>query len=266
MTSDVSPTSVTRRESWFRRLRKGDLPLRNLRIQDGCNREFPFFTKLFDEIQMNILSFVADAPFEDVLKGERSSTLTDTLPLVSRKICAMARSNTLWEAAFRRAIRSDEIWRRAASALDEGAVNNAMDYRSLYKNVFDTGIAVTGPVFIMGMEGDIPETYELYLFEARYVFMIDALLRKSREWIERGEPGPPPPMCFLHAHQGLGSHRRFARETTALLVQMINCIGLHNGTYAVTLQVVAFVHVDRSWVVPQTGYLHFASGRRVKYV
>lgn len=65
-------------------------------------------------------------------------------------------------------------------------------------------------------------------------------------------------MCFLHMHQG--------RQAPALLVQMVECLGLPTGTFAVRLMPRALVQINSLWVEDNTGNLHYAQGRRVTII
>jgi hypothetical protein len=279
MLNTQPPSARTRNnDGWFRRRRSEAAAKQE--IVDHCAlmpSKFGCFSELSDEIQMNVMSFVGDAPFENLHEGENASMLTDALPLVSRKFCKFASSNTLWEMALRRAIQSENVWRRAASnaSIDLDRIDPQMNRRELYKNLYDQEIAFTGPVFVMGMDEDsIPEMYTLYLFEPRYRYMIQQLLIQSQKWNERAaesseDVGPAPPMYFLHAHRGLGSRGATSssdQNETALLVQIVRCLGMPTGHYDVTLQVDAIVRIERFWVEPNTGHLFYAHGRRVKYV
>jgi hypothetical protein len=273
MSGTISPSSITAKRPtpnrWLRRWRNGDgaacQPLA-LAVPDPT---FFRFTDLSDELQVHIIAFIADAPYEDLSNGDKSSTLTDTLPLVSRKFCEMANSNALWHVALRRVIQSDETWRRAAAASSlwneyhatSSSTGTSINFKSLYRDIFETNVAFTGPVFIMPMPDDqVSPVYDLFIFERRYLFMIDCLLRQHQEWVDRGSVGSPPPMLFMHAHQG------HTQQRNALLVDMVNCVELPNGTYAVTLQLESLLRIERSWVVPNTGNLYYALGRRTKYV
>lgn len=260
---------------WFSKWRSwGDSPVADTSNEVGVVRKFTLFNDLSDELQLHVVSFVAQAPYEDVQDDNgRSSTMTDTLPLVSRKFRDMTNSHTLWGMSLRRAIMSDKVWKRAAevTSFDIAAIDatEKVDYKSLYKNMFDKEIALEMPLFIMGMDGgSIPNVYELYFFEPRYVYMIDNLLDRYREWKERNatskdeETKPSePPLHFLHAHQG--NFRFGSQDAKALLVKIIQCVRMPNGTYAVSLRADALVSIERYWIKPNTGRLHYGYGRRI---
>jgi hypothetical protein len=256
-------------DGWFRKIRRNVSFSSKSRGKESTREQFPFFNDLTDELQLYVVSFVADAPYENVAKGTNTSTLTDTLPLVSRKFYAMAQSDNLWRMALRRAINSDEMWKRAALASSVDVINDESltNHQELYKQLFDAEIAFTGPVFIMSMvprftKGEI-QTYQLYFFEPRYVYMTERLLERLQEW-EESDPddrGPnPPPLYFLHANTGLPYN---GRETTAFLVKLVRYARTHAGHFAVTLEVESLVSMEHFWVMPNTGHLHYAYGRRI---
>lgn len=231
------------------------------------------FLELTDELQHHVLSFIADAPYESSENEDARSTLTDILPLVSKRFQQMSRSKLLWKTSFYRAIESDDVWKRAgdnsAMRIPSRVGNDNVDFRCLYRRLFDEEIAFTGPVFIMGMdEEDIPKRYNLYLFEPRYRLMVEQLLSAHDEWERKAEAGddagPSPPLYFLHAHRGLGGHR--GQPCIALLVQIVRCMGMPTGHYDITLQVDALVRLERFWVEPNTGHLYHAYGRRIKFI
>ena len=233
---------------------------------------FPFL-ELTEELQHHVVSFIADAPYECGDKEDARSTLTDILPLVSKRFLQMSTSKLLWKASLYRAIETNDVWKRAAKnstiIMPSCVENDSADFRCLYRRLYDEEIAFTGPVFVMGMdEEDIPETYSLYLFEPRYRLMVEQLLNTHEEWQRKAnsgeDVGPYPPLYFLHAHRGLGSHH--GQPCVALLVQIVRCMGMPTGHYDVTLQVDALVRLERFWVEPNTGHLYHAYGRRIQFI
>lgn len=260
----------SRNKGWFSKWRKrADSTAAETSSEVNGARKFSLFNDLSDELQLHVVSFVAVAPYEDSMCDQgRGATMTDILPLVSRKFRDMANSHTLWGMSLRRAIMSDKVWRRAAKVTSfdyTSTETTEVDYKALYKNMFDSEIALKLPVFIMGMDGGtIPNVYELYFFEPRYVYMIDRLLDKYQEWkesLQEDAEAPEPSLHFLHAHQG--NFRFGCQDAGALLVKIVQSVRMSNGTYAVSLRVDALVSIERYWVEPNTGRLHYAYGRRI---
>lgn len=262
---------------WFKRLRsERQSPFtaeKDPNVPSSSKKSrFPFL-ELTEELQHQIVSFITDAPYESSDNEDARSTLTDILPLVSKRFLQMSKSTLLWKASFYRAIESDDVWkfvaRNSAISLPSRVGNDNVDFRSLYRRLYDEEIAFTGPVFVMGMdEDDIPKSYSLYLFEPRYRLMVEQLLSTHEEWQRKAEAGenagPSPPLYFLHAHRGLGCHR--GQPCVALLVQIVSCMGMPTGHYDVTLQVDALVRLERFWVEPNTGHLYHAYGRRIQFI
>lgn len=94
--------------------------LKVLKMEDYFTRghddqTFPQFTQLGEDLMRHVLSFVAEAPFED-LKGKGVhnfvSPLTHALPLVSKQFHRMVlRNEELWKAALlRQLIKEPMLW------------------------------------------------------------------------------------------------------------------------------------------------------------
>jgi len=224
---------------------------------------FERFSDLLPELQRKVLAFVAEGPFEQVRKGIREASLNFSLPLVSKSFHQM--SKTFWHEAYHRAIANDGMWKLAAKGYQEEANNPETDFAELYYRVFTERIEFRGPVFIMQMSDVQDHHYELCLFEPRYRIMIEQLLHNYHQWQEdEANQGPPPPMYFMHANDGLPSNMygSISPLPTVLLVQILECIGMRGGHYRVRLKVVGKVQTEHFWVEPNTANLVHARGRR----
>lgn len=62
-------------------------------------RVFHQFSQLNDELVTNILSYIADIPYQ-ISSFDYTSTLTSTLPLVSKKFHSICKNGFLWEIAL----------------------------------------------------------------------------------------------------------------------------------------------------------------------
>jgi hypothetical protein len=86
----------------------------------SSSETFSYFKDLTDDLQISIVSFVADAPFErslchliepnaDDVAVVCRSTLTHVLPLVSKRFCSYSQQNLLWKNALHRLLQSDKV-------------------------------------------------------------------------------------------------------------------------------------------------------------
>jgi hypothetical protein len=137
-----------------------------------------------------------------------------------------------------------------------------------YKQVCSEQILFRGPVFFMGMQGVIPLRYDLFLFEPRYRIMMDTLLAQHPAAARHGDPIEPP-VYFLHAYAGLHTNNTGANNAgntspPALLVQVQACRMLPDGSCSVTLVTKWFTHLERVWVLPNSGHLYYAAAIKVR--
>lgn len=166
-------------------------------------------------------------------------------------------------------MRHDPQWQIAVEVVDWE--QDVTDYRSLYRKVVQEHIQFTGPVFVMDL-ATVPRDFDLFLFEDRYRIMMQNLLANHAN-----DGTVRPPMCFLHAYCGLvvgersqhnkGRRRRRHRRLVApaKLLQVQRCLVHPNGSYSVTVQVVAHTYIEKSWVVPEAGNLFYAQAVRVRH-
>jgi hypothetical protein len=135
-----------------------------------------------------------------------------------------------------------------------------------YKQVCSEQILFTGPVFFMGMQGAIPSRYDLFLFEPRYRLMMNTLLAQHPVAARHGDPIEPP-VYFLHAYAGLNTNNNNnnnGNSPPALLVQVQECRMLPDGSCSVTLVTKWFTHLERVWVLPNSGHLYYADSVKVR--
>jgi hypothetical protein len=255
---------------------------------------FPAFLQFDDDIQKLILSFVAEAPWEQTgpvsmqLYSPRLAFLTSTLPLVSSDFHRYASLDYFWEPALERQVNNDHhgsLWKDGLRRLlpenytvtDETdlirAVREHLDhsisFKEIYRKVFTNHIFFDAPVFIMPCRVRMGESYGLHLFEPRYRIMVRDLMRQCANPVEasNGEKihvGTSPdgvltPPLLIHAC--LGS--RLAPGEMACLVQIERCNTYEYGTADVGLVPVAWVQLDRIWVRPNAGHLFHAKAFRL---
>ena len=164
--------------------------LRAKEEEDITMASFRFFPSLTDDLKMNILSFVADAPFENDHNGNvPQSSLTHTLPLVSKEFHSVCNQDELWKSALMRQVTQQEpkMWKQALRRIQERAQGIESDtgadedvasmirhavqmfggYKALYNHVISNHFRYSGPVFCMGGQVNIGEEYGLHFFEPR---------------------------------------------------------------------------------------------------
>jgi hypothetical protein len=237
---------------------------------------------------------VSEAPAAPTLTG-------GGLPAVSRKFRDYCRnSSLLWETILERAVQTQSVWKIAVETVDpnwqrrllpahaaqqqqDGDTGDDEDdvvsatstttrsdgncaLLKFYKQVCSEQILFTGPVFFMGMQGMIPSRYDLFLFEPRYRLMMDTLLAQHPVAARRGNHIDPP-VYFLHAYAGLNTNTTNNSGNTsppALLVQVEECNMLPDGSCSVTLVTKWFTHLEKVWVLRNSGHLYYADAVKVR--
>jgi hypothetical protein len=241
------------------------------------DQQFLWFPELPDDVQRQVLSFVATGPLERISSEERRSkeepTLTKVFPLVCRKFRSFCMEQALWEPVLTRAIKSDRSWRKAANrVLDENVSLPALrkTYRGqatshlLYQMVLQQGLRFTGPVFISHMQQKPRSLYEISLKEPRYRAMMAELVHERGEKVE--------PIMFLHVHDGKLASISDCSTVGASLVQIVQFSSTRPGggenavasPALVIVQVVATVRLERYWVRPQSKGLYYAQAIRTQ--
>jgi hypothetical protein len=139
------------------------------------SRSFHMFPYLHEDIKTTVLSFLADAPFEEMPENYLKSSLTHSLPQVSKKFRTLASSDLYWkEAVVRQLVREPFLWKEALRKMNSSsrsnenveeekensitaeelaqetfASNEYASYKSLYQNVVTKYLRYKGPVFHM---------------------------------------------------------------------------------------------------------------------
>ena len=192
------------------------------------DQTFPQFVQLGEDLMRHVLSFVAEAPFED-LKGKGVhnfvSSLTHALPLVSKQFQRMVLHNEqLWKAAlYRQLTKEPMLWYGGLRSLLPAAADqddiseeekeeqeqeeenkdytkqkatqllNKFDgttttYAQLYQTVLNTRIRFKGPIFCMNQSLRLGRPYGLHFFEPRYRLLIAEVMQPFSEEARQGEP------------------------------------------------------------------------------
>jgi hypothetical protein len=235
------------------------------------------FSYLDDDLKANILSFVADGPLEG-RNGPIGSTLTHTMPLVSRKIRDIANCNELWKMALARQVSSEPaLWRtglqnilheedpqlQCSSSNDMELVENARalhgtSYKQLYARVLSEQVRFKGPVFFMPGHVQFGEAaYGLHFFEPRYRLMIAEVMQSHSHEARNGGQVRGTAL-FIHANRA-----PLAPSSPAVLVQVRSCQIYPDGRADVFLAPVSHVCIEKLWVRPNSGHLFYAQCRRM---
>jgi hypothetical protein len=243
-------------------------------------------------------SLVSEAPAEPTLAGGGLPAVSRKF----RDYCR--NSSLLWETILERAVQTQSVWKIAVETVDPNwqrrllpaaqhqpeqqqqddddedevvGATTAATTRSdgsncallrFYKQVCSEHILFTGPVFFMGMQGAIPTQYDLFLFEPRYRLMMDTLLAQHPIAARHGDLIEPP-VYFLHAYAGLNTNTTNNTSGTntsppALLVQVQECNMQPDGSCSVTLVTKWFTHLEKVWVLRNSGHLYYADAVKVR--
>lgn len=240
-------------------------------------RTFHQFSLLHEDLQVFILSFVSQVPFED---PQCRSLLTHTLPYVSHHFHAMCQSDYLWQEALERLVVKDPaLWvpgllKLVSNNVDSNGpkfvsrVHQALNepgFIRVFQMVVARHLRFTGPVFIMSGVVRLGQGIALHFFEPRYRTLIARVLE---DWPDEAREGAPIEAnangdypTFVYAHTA-----PFAPTTPACLVRVQQCTIHHNGSADVLLIPVAYVYLERLWEAPNTGRLHYAQCLRMPTV
>ena len=230
------------------------------------------FGQLQFEIKSLILSFVADAPFEQENCSE--SSLTHSLPFVSSEFREIANSDEIWEDALKRRIESEPLWMDAINQLAGGTPSESttqtlalqliqqaktslrITTKELYSRIVNEFIRFRSPVFAMRTILTIGEPYGLHLFEPRYRVLVAEVMRHQPASAREGgamDPSRPPPL-FIHAHLS-----PFAPNTPAMTVRILRCEVYPGGQADVILLPVSLVWLETIRVRQNAGHLFEAT-------
>jgi len=255
---------------------------------------FPQFEQFDDDIRKLILSFIAEAPFEERLGEYQQAALTSSLPLVSKEFNRFAVLDYYWEPILRRQLAHRDhgiLWREGLSRLlpldhdiHDADVDDAIPFletirdineqfrnrggcRQIYRKVLTSHIYFDAPVFMMPCHLQIGEIYGLLFFEPRYRVMVHDLLMGCENPTEASsggnirfgrQRGVLTPPLFIHACLG-----RAAPGELACLVQLVWCHTYEDGSADVRLLPVAWVKLDRIWIRRDAGNLFYAKAWRL---
>lgn len=219
---------------------------------------FPQFEALNEDLMVNILSYVATVPFE-VVHARPRSTVTGVLPLVCKQFNQFCKRDYFWQTSLKRLKVADPyLWEEGLLRLlpdgvkaSENLVDQLhealnIDYKSIFRNVLDTYIRITGPVFYMTGLVRIGHAFGLHFFEPRYRILIAEVMRNWPEEARQGAPiaadqnGLFP--VFIYAHMA-----PLAPTTPACLVRVQSCNIHADGSADVMLVPVAYVWLERVW-------------------
>jgi len=245
---------------------------------------FPQFILLGDDIIAHVLSFVADAPFENAsgLDPNFVSTLTHSLPFVNKLFRRLLQRDEFWkDALIRRVLAEPSLWYQGLVALHDEPGHIPKDieaahlieevktkltgvsYKEIYRRVLNEKIRFSGPIFYMGQSITLGQPYGLHLFEPRYRRLIALVMRDFPASAKQGGPieivgGQAPPM-FIHANV-----HPLSRGSPAVLCQVIRCgINPRDGRADVFLLPTAYVTMERIWEQPRSGHLYLGTCARV---
>jgi hypothetical protein len=240
-------------------------------------RYFGLFPYLSDDLKLTVLSYVADAPLEGMCndKDYRLSTLTHTIPFVSRRFRDFSRTDLYWKQALIRQVTNEPyLWRsgllricredprltHSTNNVDIVEVANALQgtsYKELYAQVLSEQVRFKGPVFFMPGQLQIGEPYGLHFFEPRYRLMIAEVMQHQLPEARRGGKVHGDAL-FIHANRS-----PLAPTSPAVLVQVQRCEAYPDGRADVVLVPVSHVWVEKLWVRPDSGHLYYAQCLRM---
>jgi len=245
-------------------------------------RDFHFFTQLQEELVVNILSFLANVPYEKSSTDNHSS-LTHTFPLVSKQFNLICRDNDyLWAIAVERLIKNeDTLWGAAIKEfIDDNSPDedhedrsrglsyslqlachimqnmirsNGMDTKygihgELYRYVLSNHIRYIAPVFYMPDETITRgRPFGLHFFEPRYRRLINEVMAPYPEEFRNGrvtslENGITSPPTFIY-----GNRSPLKRGQAAIIVQVVQCFIRDNGAADVFLLPLEHGRIEQVW-------------------
>lgn len=237
-------------------------------------RHFPQFALLHEDLMIHILSFVAYAPME-LPHSQPRSTLTGTLPFVSKQIRGFCGRDYFWRVALQRLLANDPyLWEEGllrrlpksteppANLLEHAHKVLCESFQSIFRGIYNSHIRFTGPVFYMTGAVRLGNAFGLHFFEPRYRFLIAEVMRDWPDEARLGEHIQALPdgrfPTFVYAHTA-----PLAPTSPACLVQVKNCVIHGDGTADVMLLPVAYVWLERLWERTGTGRLNYAQCLRM---
>jgi hypothetical protein len=250
------------------------------------NKDMDQFEVLGEDAVLSIFSFIGHAPLEKIARNPGDSELTHCLPGVSKFWQEMAQHDCLWKPAILRQlqrepalwteglvslVKSQKTWDATCLAGDESfetllervreALGNA-SYKKLYRQVVSEYIRQVLPVFYMPGHVMLGGSYRLHLFEPRYRLLVAELLKGYPREAKKGEltaSEDRPAPIFIHANR-----QPFGASSPACLVQMVRCnISDRDGTADIMLLPIAYLWLEKVWIRPNSGNLHYAQSIRM---
>jgi len=234
-------------------------------------KTFHQFTLLTEDLQLLILSFIAEVPYE---VPHRRSLLTHVLPYVSHHFYALCQSDYLWQEALERLIHKDPVlWvtglQKLAPTVNQSTSLkfvqlvhqdlNEPGFLRMFQMVVERHLHFTGPVFIMSGVVRLGEGIALHFFEPRYRLLVQRVLEGFSPEFRQGAPmDAATAPTFVYAHTA-----PFVPTTPAVLVRVQQCTVYPNGSADVVLIPTAYVWLTRLWEAPNTGRLHYAQTLRM---
>lgn len=223
---------------------------------------FTYFIELGDDLIAQVLSFVADVPFENKSSSYRSN-LTHVLPVISKNIHRISSTDFFWKSALERLLLKDpSLWEQGISSLlPKGTASpscatlliekvvsaHCCTYRTIFQRLTSEYIRYSAPIFHMRGEVELGVTFGLHLFEPRYRYLISQIMVGHDTLGEALVDGP----SFIYAHSS-----PLAPETLACVVQVQCCRIYHDGSSDVFLVPKHFVVLEKIWELPKTGRLY----------
>jgi len=242
-------------------------------------RSFAMFPQLHAELQVSILGFVADAPFESLPENYPKSSLTHILPHVCKKFRTFSEADSYWkEAIHRQTAKEPFLWKTALHRISgtdsdspeyesesikdlaDRAYNalNKPAYKSMYRIILNNHLRFKGPVFYMDGQVQLGEPYALHFFEPRYRLLIAEVMRDQPNTAKNGGRVQGDDAMFIHANR-----TPLAPTTPATLVQVIRCQMYPDGRADVVLVPKAYVWLENLRIRPNSGHLYYAQCLRM---
>jgi hypothetical protein len=253
------------------------------------------FSQFHEELAINILSFLADIPYE-TSSQEKESTLVHTFPLVCKKFNSICRTNDfLWAICIERLIKNNpDLWGNALQhflkthlfdngqtqtsfmngtvSLDQAcqvmrgviSTNNIRTrygiHGELYRYLLSNFIRYVAPVFYMPDESiQRGQPFGLHFFEPRYRRLIAEVMEPYPEEFRNGRTTVAENGITNPPTFIYGNRAPLKQGQVALIVQVLQCFIRENGTADVFLLPLHNVRVDRVWEqADMNDHLYFA--------
>ncbi|GAX17476.1 hypothetical protein FisN_5Hh127 [Fistulifera solaris] len=263
------------------------------RDAENTRRSFGLFPYLSDDLKHHVISFIADAPLEKLPENYPVSSLTHSLPSVSKKFHYLSKHDYFWRRAImRQTAREPILWRTAlfrmlqtsqtsdcASNLsfskvalnarkftgtDEeliDMVHAALDrpsFKYVYQIVVSEHLRYKGPVLCMPGQIQLGQFYELNDADRMIYKVMRQIMKDHPESARQGGPIVNDAI-FVHANRG-----PLAKTTPAVLVQVMRCEFFPEEERAhVVLLPIAHVWMEKVWLCTKGSDLVYAQCLRM---